>query len=102
VTGDGPPVAGFSNERQAAENIQSRKVDTLQNSRIFAGNTEDLLTTFLQGFLTVADVAKHLSISRSTVYHLCELGELKHVRVSNAIRVPVQAVADYVRRRTPA
>jgi excisionase family DNA binding protein len=38
--------------------------------------------------MTVAEVAKHLGVSRSTVYQLCERGELPHVRVSNAIRVP--------------
>jgi len=35
-------------------------------------------------------------VSRSTVYQLCERGELAHVRVSSAIRVPVAAVAAYV------
>ncbi len=49
--------------------------------------------------MTVAEVAKRLGVSRSTVYQLCERGELQHVRVSNAIRVPVAAVADYGRPR---
>jgi excisionase family DNA binding protein len=49
--------------------------------------------------MTVASVAKHLSVSRSTVYHLCEVGELAHVRVSNAIRIPFEAVAGYVHQR---
>jgi excisionase family DNA binding protein len=43
--------------------------------------------------MTVAEVAKHLGVSRSTVYQLCERGELQHVRVSNAIRVPRVALA---------
>ncbi len=48
--------------------------------------------------MTVAEVAKQLGVSRSTVYQLCEAGELNHVRVSNAIRVPVKAVSAYVSR----
>ena len=48
--------------------------------------------------MTVAEVAKHLGVSRSTVYGLCERGELQHMRVSNAIRVPVRVVAAYLRQ----
>jgi excisionase family DNA binding protein len=45
--------------------------------------------------MTVAEAAKHLGVSRSTVYQLCERGELQHVRISNAIRVPAAALAKY-------
>ena len=48
--------------------------------------------------MTVPEVAKRLGICRSSVYQLCERGELRHVRVSNAIRVPVKAIAEYVGR----
>jgi excisionase family DNA binding protein len=37
--------------------------------------------------LTVAEVASRLSVSTATVYKLCERGELRSVRISNAIRV---------------
>lgn len=47
--------------------------------------------------MTVAEVAKHLGVSRSTVYQLCERGELAHIRVSNAVRVPTRAVIAYLR-----
>jgi len=99
VTGDSPAIAAISIPPQPIEDIQLRKTDTVQDSQAVAGNTENLLTTFLQGLMTVAWVAKHLSVSRSTVYHLCEVGELEHVRVSNAIRVPFRAVAAYMHRR---
>jgi excisionase family DNA binding protein len=59
---------------------------------------DDLLTTFLQGFMTVPEVARRLGVCRSTVYQLCERGELRHVRVSNAIRVPGKAIAVYIAR----
>jgi hypothetical protein len=39
-------------------------------------------------------------VCRSTVYQLCALGRLGHVRVSNAIRVPVFALATYVVHQT--
>jgi excisionase family DNA binding protein len=50
--------------------------------------------------MTVAEVAARLGVCRSTVYQLCERGELRHVRVSNAIRVPSVAVATYLRQRS--
>ena len=52
-------------------------------------------TVFLQGFMTVAEVAKHLGVSRSTVYQLCARGKLGHVRVSNAIRISRAAVLSF-------
>jgi excisionase family DNA binding protein len=98
VTGEAVGVAGVSNEAQGVKNVQSRESRGVQNSQVFAPNLDGLLTTFLQGFMTVAEVAKHLGVSRSTVYQLCERGQLPHVRVSNAIRVPVSGIAKYVGR----
>jgi excisionase family DNA binding protein len=81
---------------QGVENVRVRELGEVQNSQGFVRNRDSLLTTFLQGFMTVAEVAKRLGVSRSTVYQLCERGELRHVRVSNAIRVPAMAVAAYL------
>src|SRR5262249_19635788 len=104
VTVGTPGISGVGNESQRVDNVQLRQLGEVQNSQAFAPNHQDLLTTFLQGFMTVAEVAKHLGVSRSTVYQLCERGALQHVRVSNAIRVPVWAIAAYVRyqRRRPS
>ena len=55
---------------------------------------------FLQGFMTVAEVAKHLGVSRSTVYQLCDRGEQGHMRVPNAIRVPMAVVVAFLRHRS--
>jgi len=60
--------------------------------RVLAANLDGLLTTFLRGFITGGEVAKYLGVSRSTVHQLCERGDLQHLRVSNAIRVPRTAV----------
>jgi excisionase family DNA binding protein len=51
-----------------------------------------------QGMFTVREVAGRLRVSTATVYRMCERGELGHVRVSNAIRVPEVAVAALIKR----
>jgi excisionase family DNA binding protein len=38
--------------------------------------------------LTVREVAARLRLSTATVYRLCADGAIKHVRVSNAVRIP--------------
>ncbi|MBI5627309.1 MAG: helix-turn-helix domain-containing protein [Candidatus Rokubacteria bacterium] len=42
--------------------------------------------------LTIREVAERLRVCRATVYRLCAEGRLDHIRVSNAIRVPVEAL----------
>ncbi|MBK9516171.1 MAG: helix-turn-helix domain-containing protein [Anaeromyxobacter sp.] len=42
--------------------------------------------------LTVLEVARLLRVSTATVYKLCERGELAHVRVLNALRIPQLAL----------
>jgi excisionase family DNA binding protein len=46
----------------------------------------------------VSQVADRLGVCRSTVYQLCERGEIRHVRVANAIRVSVEALSEYLGR----
>jgi len=48
-------------------------------------------------FLSVREVAGCLGVSTALVYRLCDLGELTHVRVSNAIRVQVGDLVAYLR-----
>ncbi|HTY71716.1 MAG TPA: helix-turn-helix domain-containing protein [Actinomycetes bacterium] len=48
-------------------------------------------------FLTVAEVAAKMRVSKMTVYRLVHSGELPAVRVGRSFRVPEQAVADYLR-----
>jgi excisionase family DNA binding protein len=99
VTGGPGGVAGGSKGVQAVEIIRSRLTPRIGKSQRLAPILDDLLTTFLQGFMTVPEVAKRLGVCRSTVYQLCERGELRHMRVSNAIRVPLRAIVEYVGRR---
>ena len=48
-------------------------------------------------FLTVAEVATAMRVSKMTVYRLVHNGELPAVRVGRSFRVPEQAVHDYLR-----
>lgn len=47
-------------------------------------------------FLTVAEVATIMRVSKMTVYRLVHAGELPAVRVGRSFRVPEQAVHDYL------
>jgi len=48
-------------------------------------------------FLTVAEVATVMRVSKMTVYRLVHSGELPAARVGRSFRVPEQAVHDYLR-----
>ena len=47
-------------------------------------------------FLTVAEVASLMRVSKMTVYRLVHNGELPAVRVGRSFRVPDRAVHDYL------
>lgn len=49
-------------------------------------------------FLTVAEVASRMRVSKMTVYRLVHSGELEAVRVGRSFRVPEHAVDEYLRR----
>jgi excisionase family DNA binding protein len=48
-------------------------------------------------FLTVAEVAAMMRVSKMTVYRLVHGGELPAARVGRSFRVPKSAVEDYLR-----
>lgn len=48
-------------------------------------------------FLTVAEVASIMSVSKMTVYRLVNSGHLPAIRVGRSFRVPEQAVYEYLR-----
>ncbi|WP_018347634.1 helix-turn-helix domain-containing protein [Longispora albida] len=48
-------------------------------------------------FLTVAEVALLMRVSKMTVYRLVHSGELQAVRVGRSFRVPEQAVHAYLK-----
>jgi excisionase family DNA binding protein len=49
-------------------------------------------------FLTVAEVAAAMRVSKMTVYRLVHSGELPAVRVGRSFRVPEQAVTEYLQK----
>jgi len=48
-------------------------------------------------FLTVAEVASIMRVSKMTVYRLVHSGELEAIRVGRSFRVPERAVNQYLR-----
>ncbi|MDQ6850853.1 MAG: helix-turn-helix domain-containing protein [Actinomycetota bacterium] len=48
-------------------------------------------------FLTVAEVAAVMRVSKMTVYRMVHSGELPAIRVGRSFRVPEKAVHDYLR-----
>jgi excisionase family DNA binding protein len=48
-------------------------------------------------FLTVAEVALIMRVSKMTVYRLVHTGELESIRVGRSFRVPESAVNQYLR-----
>lgn len=62
----------------AAENASGQAVESVQ-------------------FLTVAEVAAMMRVSKMTVYRLVHSGELPAARVGRSFRVPRDAVQDYLR-----
>jgi hypothetical protein len=61
---------------QPIEIVQPIVTAHVEESQPLAPILDGLLTTFLQEFMTVAEVAQRLGVCRSTVYQLCERGEL--------------------------
>jgi excisionase family DNA binding protein len=59
---------------------------------VSGGNLSDV------SFLTVAEVAATMRVSKMTVYRLVHAGELPAVRVGRSFRVPEDAVDEYLRR----
>ncbi|WP_432491839.1 helix-turn-helix domain-containing protein [Kineococcus gypseus] len=49
-------------------------------------------------FLTVAEVASMMRVSKMTVYRLVHGGDLPAVRVGRSFRVPEDAVHEYLRQ----
>ena len=47
-------------------------------------------------FLSVAEVADIMRVSKMTVYRLIHAGEMASVRVGRSFRVPEKAVKDYL------
>lgn len=56
-------------------------------------------TLFKDGFLTVPQVAKYLSIGKTLVYSLMDRGELKYCKFGKARRIPKKEVVQFAKDR---
>jgi len=50
--------------------------------------------------IRVSEVARHLSLSRSTIYQMMDRGELPYVKLRKSRRVPLEAVERLVSEHT--
>ncbi|GAB0106680.1 hypothetical protein JMUB6875_56670 [Nocardia sp. JMUB6875] len=69
------------------------------NSQARSGNSPINASSVIGGgtqFLTVAEVANLMRVSKMTVYRLVHSGELPAVRVGRSFRVHAKAVHDYL------
>jgi excisionase family DNA binding protein len=49
--------------------------------------------------VTVADACERLSCSRTTLYHLLDLGELRSFKIGRSRRVLMSSINEYIKRR---
>jgi excisionase family DNA binding protein len=106
-------------ERSTAYNpltsLQSRGPEGVRNLRPLTPFTEAFGPTLVQGasrgcfkavkaypapLLTVREAAVRIRVSPVTVYRLCAEGKLRHVRVSNALRIAEEDLEGYLRTST--
>ena len=81
-----------SNASQQIGSLRTNFVPALSPSfRAISGGVSHLLT--------VREVAALLSVCRATIYALCDRGELPHIRISNAIRVALRDLAEFIADR---
>jgi excisionase family DNA binding protein len=60
------------------------------------------MSVFEQNYLKPRDIADHLGLHRTTVYKLIKSGELPHIRIGQAVRVPAAAFQAYLERQEVA
>jgi excisionase family DNA binding protein len=94
---EGMPVSTRLRERWFAQMPNAQSPDTepaagTTRPQLFGDGTalEDV------SFLTVAEVAGVMRVSKMTVYRMVHSGELTAVRVGRSFRVPAKAVREYL------
>ncbi|MBS2965054.1 helix-turn-helix domain-containing protein [Actinocrinis puniceicyclus] len=75
-----------------AQSSEPESDDASKAPRLFGDGTalEDV------SFLTVAEVAGVMRVSKMTVYRMVHSGEISAVRVGRSFRVPAKAVREYL------
>jgi excisionase family DNA binding protein len=73
----------------------SLDLGTFSRPRVTPGLQSQIVKSVpAERLLSVREVAARLGVCTSTIYNLCREGRLRHVRVSNAIRVAPRALED--------
>ena len=54
----------------------------------------------MNSYLSVADVAKHIGVSKMTVYRLAESGEIPSLRFGRSIRIDAEGLKEYISANT--
>lgn len=60
------------------------------------------MSVFEDNYLRPRDIADRLGLHRTTVYKLIKAGELPHIRIGEAVRVPAAAFHAYLDRQEAA
>jgi excisionase family DNA binding protein len=102
-----PPASERGIGRQQAVAGASKAVESLRSEACGSGNDLDQEAPFRRSFgppvvqgnrlLTAREVAAVLRVCTATVYRLCAKNALEHNRISNAVRVPADAVVRFLR-----
>jgi excisionase family DNA binding protein len=95
-TGGQQGLAGDSKDAESLRSDEGGSGSVLDQEAAFG---RSFGPTLVQGsrLLTVREVAVVLRVCTATVYRLCAQGVLQHVRISNAVRVPADAVERHLR-----
>jgi len=54
----------------------------------------------VSSYLSVADVAKHIGVSKMTVYRLAESGDIPSLRFGRSIRIDAEGLKEYIATNT--
>ena len=54
----------------------------------------------MNSYLSVADVAKQIGVSKMTVYRLAESGEIPSLRFGRSIRIDAEGLKEYISANT--
>jgi len=95
LEGEGHDSPTIHSASQAPATIQDPAASQVQQSQPFAGFPKDFGAGVVQDtpeLVTVREAARLLRVSTATIYKLCADGDLAHIRVSNAIRIPRSAL----------
>lgn len=96
----GDPMASSSGSSRASSSASSRRKPARSAKSVSADKSKERPDTPSRpqvSFLTVAEVAELMRVSKMTVYRLVHAGDLTAVRVGRSFRVPEEAVHAYLR-----